>query len=135
MRRILVVDDDRSMVRTLCDILGMHGWDAHGRFSGEEAVAAFAADDFEAVLMDVKMGGINGVEALQRIRGLRPMARVILMTAFGNKETHREAHRLGALTVLDKPFDLEDLRTAVANALGLRALPQAPQGNGESQQS
>jgi len=117
VRRILVVDDDRSMVRTLCDVLGMHGWEAHGRFSGEEAVAAFATDDYAAVLMDVRMEGIDGVEALQRIRALRPMARVVLMTAFSSADLLKQAEEEGALEIMSKPVSLPKLVDVLENAL------------------
>jgi CheY-like chemotaxis protein len=78
---------------------------------------------FDVIITDVRMPGFSGMDVLRAVRGLPEAPPVILMTAFGNKETHREAHRLGALTVLDKPFDLDDLRAAVANALGRRAAP------------
>ena len=106
MKRVLVVDDDRQMVRTLCDILSLYGWDAEPRYSGEEAVAAMAEREFDAVLMDVRMQGINGVEALAQIRRLRPNARVILMTAYSSTELLDRAVEEGALQVLSKPVQL-----------------------------
>src|SRR6185436_7396406 len=91
LKRILVVDDERQMTRTLCDILALHGWETDARHSGEEAVAAVHETDYDAVLMDVKMEGINGVEALQQIRERRPSARVILMTAYSSAELLEQA--------------------------------------------
>jgi DNA-binding NtrC family response regulator len=105
-RRVLVVDDDRQMVATLCDILSLHGWDTEARYSGEEAVAAIADQEFTAVLMDVRMQGINGVEALAEMRRLRPGARVILMTAYSSADLLRRAETEGALRILSKPVQL-----------------------------
>jgi two-component system, NtrC family, response regulator HydG len=109
VKRVLVVDDDVNMARTLCDILSMHGWETEARHSGEAAVEAVAASDFAAVLMDVKMQGITGVEALARIRRLRPRARVILMTAYSSAELLQRAVSEGALQILSKPVSLPSL--------------------------
>jgi DNA-binding NtrC family response regulator len=105
-KRILVVDDDRQMVRTLSDILRLRSWDVRGAYSGEEAVAAVETTDFAAVLMDVKMSGLNGVEAFKAMKSLRPDIRVILMTAYSAGDLIAEAEREGALHVLRKPVAL-----------------------------
>ena len=114
-RRILVVDDDRQMVRTLSDILRLHKWDVHGAHSGEEAVAAVAKGDFDAVLMDVKMEGLNGVEAFKAMKSMRPDIRVILMTAYSATDLIAEAEREGALHVLRKPVALPALMQMLAS--------------------
>jgi DNA-binding NtrC family response regulator len=108
-KRILVVDDDRQMVRTLADILAMHGWNAERAYSGEEAVAAVAKDAFDAVLMDVKMSGVNGVDAFKAMKAIRPDIRVVLMTAYSAGDLIAEAEREGALSVLRKPVALPGL--------------------------
>lgn len=105
-KRILVVDDDRQMVRTLADILRLHGWDVERAYSGEEAVAAVAKSAFDAVLMDVKMGGVNGVDAFKAMKAIRPDIRVVLMTAYSAGDLIAEAEREGALHVLRKPVTL-----------------------------
>jgi DNA-binding NtrC family response regulator len=108
-RRILIVDDDRQMVRTLCDILRLRGWEAMGVHSGEEAVEAVRRDAFATVLMDVKMGGMNGVEALAEMKRVRPALRVVLMTAYTANDLLVEATRQGALKVLAKPVAVPGL--------------------------
>ncbi|PYP64973.1 MAG: hypothetical protein DMD26_12470 [Gemmatimonadetes bacterium] len=108
-KRILVVDDDRQMVRTLSDILRLHKWEVQGAYSGEEAVAAVEKTDFAAVLMDVKMSGLNGVEAFKAMKSLRPGIRVVLMTAYSAGDLIAEAEREGALHVLRKPVALPTL--------------------------
>jgi DNA-binding NtrC family response regulator len=109
MRRILIVDDDKQMVRTLSDIVRLHGWEADGAFSGEAAVRAVGDHDYDAVLMDVRMTGINGVEAFKAMKSIRPGIRVILMTAFTAADIIAEAEREGALRVLAKPVVLSGL--------------------------
>lgn len=115
-RRILVVDDDPQMVRTLCDVLRLHGWTAHAATSGEEAVGAVRTGRYALVLMDIKMGGIDGVEALKRIRELRPHARVVLMTAYSTGEVLEEAVAAGVITILSKPVALPSLLKLVREA-------------------
>ena len=109
--RILIVDDDRQMVKTLRDILALRGWDSDGAYSGEEAVAAVRAREYLVVLMDVRMGGMSGVEALRVIRAERPEVHVVLMTAYTASELLAEGEREGALRILAKPLAPDDLAT------------------------
>ncbi len=108
-RRILIVDDDRQMVRTLCDILRLRGWEADGAHSGEEAVAAARREQYATVLMDVRMGGMSGVEALTVMKTERPALRVVLMTAYTASDLLAEATRQGALRILSKPVAVPGL--------------------------
>jgi DNA-binding NtrC family response regulator len=108
-RRLLVVDDDRQMVRTLVDVVRLHGWQVDGAHSGEEAVDAVREQDYAVVLMDVRMTGINGLEAFKAMKAVRPGIRVILMTAYTATEILAEAEREGALRILSKPVALTGL--------------------------
>ena len=114
---ILVVDDDRQMVKTLSAVLRLHGWSTESAYSGEEAIRRVQEAHFKAVLMDVRMPGINGVEALRAIRRAQPLTPVILMTAYAAQELLAQAERDGALMVLSKPIPwptLTDLLEHVA---------------------
>ncbi|HKN57355.1 MAG TPA: response regulator [Gemmatimonadaceae bacterium] len=108
-RKILIVDDERQMVRTLSDIVRMHGWQPSGAFSGEAAVEEVRKGSYDAVLMDVKMAGINGVMAFREMKRIRPNIRVVLMTAYTAADIIAEAEREGALKVLAKPVQLSGL--------------------------
>ena len=108
-RSILIVDDDRHMVRTLSDIVRLRGWDPRGAHSGEEAVEAVRESAYQAVLMDVRMAGINGVDAFKAMKALRPEIKVILMTAYTAADIIADAEREGALKVLSKPVVLSGL--------------------------
>ena len=109
MRRILVVDDDRQMVRTICDILKLRGWDADGAFSGEEALELAKERQYRVALMDVRMAGMNGIDAMKSLRASRPELRVILMTAYTATELLAEAEREGAVRILAKPVAVPSL--------------------------
>ena len=104
--RILIVDDDRTMVGTLCDIFELRGWEVNGAYSGDEAVTKAMEGRYSLVLMDVKMEGMNGVEALKEIKKNLPDARVVLMTAYSAESLLDEARRAGAFRILAKPVDV-----------------------------
>jgi len=107
--RALVVDDDRTLASTLADILELMGWTVTQANSGTEAVNVAARQSFDVVLMDVKMPGMDGVDAFKAMKATRPDIRVILMTAYAAEERLGEARREGVLRVLSKPVDVETL--------------------------
>lgn len=106
---ILVVDDDRRMVKTICDILMIKGFRTESAYSGEEAVEKVKKASPDCVLMDLKMPGINGVEALNMIKALAPDIPVVLMSAYATEEQIQEARCSGAYNILSKPVDLQQL--------------------------
>jgi CheY-like chemotaxis protein len=109
-RTILIVDDEVLMVKTLGDILRMRGWDVQGAHSGEDAVACLrAGKQVDVVLMDVRMGGMTGVDALRIIREERPALPVMLMTAYSTAELLADAERQGAVRILSKPVAVPGL--------------------------
>ncbi len=112
--RVLVVDDDRDMVTTLCDILSLKGWTAEGAHSGEEALVRARERKPNLVLMDIRMQGMNGVDALRALRREHPSLRVVLMTAYSAATLVDEAREAGALDVLRKPIDPSALLTFLA---------------------
>ncbi len=104
---ILVVDDERNMRDTLAEILEADGYQVETADSGEAAVERCDQRTFDVVLMDVRMPGINGVEAFRRIRSHNPSARVILMSAYTIDDLRRVALEEGAAALLPKPLDLD----------------------------
>lgn len=103
--KILVVDDDRRIVKTTCDILKVKGHEPVGAYSGEEGVEIVRHDVPDCVLMDIKMPGINGVEALKQMKQIAPALPVILVSAYATDELMEEAQRAGAYAVLSKPLN------------------------------
>ena len=85
--------------------------------SGEEGLKVIPKFKPDLVLMDVRMGGMNGLETLRRIRAINPKQLVILMTAYGTTQTAIEAMKLGAYDYLLKPFDVAKLKEVIGNAL------------------
>ncbi len=103
--RILVVDDDRRIVKTTCDILSLKGHEPIPAYSGEEGVEKVRGDVPDCVLMDVKMEGISGAEALKRMEAIAPALPVVLVTAYATDELVEAAKRDGAYAVLSKPLN------------------------------
>jgi DNA-binding NtrC family response regulator len=113
-RSVLVIDDDRQMVQTLCAVLRLHGWEPTPGYSGEEAISAVGGKAFAAVIMDVQMPGLGGVEAFRLIRRDHQHLPVILMTAYAAHELLAQAEREGVLTILPKPLPLARLTDTLA---------------------
>ena len=117
-RRALVVDDDKTMVKTLSDVLQFKGWDVSTAYSGHEAVDAVASAPagFDVVLMDVKMPGMDGVDAFKAIKAKDPSVPVVLMTAYAAQDRIAEAEREGVLRVLSKPVNMTALLELLASS-------------------
>jgi len=107
LEKVLIVDDEQNMRRTLADILIDEGYDVTTAATGEEAIELCSKNRFEIILMDVRMPGINGVEAFRRIRRHQEGVRVILMSAYSIDALKETALDEGAIAFLSKPLDLE----------------------------
>lgn len=117
-RRLLVVDDDAQMVHTLCDIMALHGWEARGVTDGYQGLAAVEREHYDAVLMDVRMPGLNGVETFRAMRTHQPGIRVILMTAYAASDLLAEAEQEGVLRIFPKPVDIAAVLAMLRQATG-----------------
>ena len=103
--KILVVDDDLRIVKTTCDILKIKGHEPVAAYSGEEGVEMVKTDPPDCVLMDIKMTGINGVEAMKRMHEIVPLLPVVLVSAYATDELIAEARQIGAYAILNKPLN------------------------------
>ncbi len=105
--KVLIVDDEKNMRITLADLLGEEGFDVSTASTGEEAITLCSqGGGFDAVLLDVRMPGIDGVEAFRRIRKHQPSLRVIMMSAYTVDDLKRAALDDGAIAFLPKPLDV-----------------------------
>jgi two-component system response regulator HydG len=107
--RILIVDDDRRMTRTLADILTMVGHEAVETWSGPEALEKVRTQAFDCVLTDVRMPEMDGVELSQQLRQVQPGLPVVLMTAYAADEIIRKGLEDGIVGVFDKPVNMNQL--------------------------
>jgi len=115
--KVLVVDDEAQFLETLVNRLGKRNIEATGVQSGEEALELIQKRIFDVVILDIKMpGGMDGIEVLRRIKNIRPLTEVILLTGHGSIETSIEGMKLGAFDYLLKPVKLEELLEKLAQA-------------------
>ncbi len=108
-RRILVVDDNTDYCEGMIDFLEMEGFDAKGVHDGFRALETIGKEEFDMVLMDVRMPGMDGVETFQKIKKVSPDTPTILMTAFAVESRIKEALRDGVFGAFQKPVDNEKL--------------------------
>ncbi|MGB0732531.1 MAG: sigma-54-dependent transcriptional regulator [Pontibacterium sp.] len=116
--RVLIVEDDLSLREALADTLELANISYLLASSGEEALDVLKKQHADLVVTDVNMPGIDGHELLDRILVLQPGLPVMLMTAFGQIDKAVEAMRAGAVDYLMKPFDAEQLLTAIQRYAG-----------------
>jgi two-component system response regulator HydG len=115
-KSILIVDDDIAH-RTMLRILLEWEYEIAEADCGALAIEKVQRTPFDLVLMDVCMPEIGGIEALDKIKACRPKIPVIMMTAYASNETVAHALEKGAYGYLAKPFDFENLRQAIENAV------------------
>jgi len=121
-KRVLIADDEPSMRTTLSDILADNGFEVSTAEDGHAAVEMCEREDYDVVLMDVRMPGIGGVEAFRRIRKSPSDVRVILMSAYGEDDLKHAALQDGAIAFLDKPLNLNTVIELVADSSGISIL-------------
>jgi len=106
---ILIVDDDLGMGETLSDILGEKGYKVDVVNEGLTALEMISKYAYNVALIDIKMPGINGVETYKKIKSMRPMMKVIMMTAYSLEDLVKEALKEGAYGIIYKPLNIEEL--------------------------
>ena len=115
--RILVADDDESLRGVLAMVLEDDGYLVVTAASGEEALEFYLAEPFPLVVTDIRMGGMSGIELLQKLKEISTETEVIVITSYASVDTALTALRLGAYDYLVKPFEeLELISNVVARA-------------------
>ena len=114
--RVLVVDDEEELVSSIIKCLGIRGLSAEGVSSGERALDILQSKDFDVVILDFKMPGMNGVDVLRQIKKKSPAAEVIMYTGNGPMETGIDALQLGAYQWIRKPITVNELLVQINNA-------------------
>jgi two-component system nitrogen regulation response regulator NtrX len=123
-RRILLVDDEPAIRQSLGGVLEDEGYAVTSVGSGEDCLAALAAGEFELLLLDIWLPGMDGMEALARVQEIpaaeRPVA--VMISGHGSIEAAVKATKLGAFDFLEKPLSIEKVSVVVKNALAHRRL-------------
>jgi two-component SAPR family response regulator len=117
MSRILVIEDDAELLGVLTALLGSEGHDVIGAPSGERALLAAAQTSFDLVIADVRMEGMSGLDAIEKVKEEDSGIKSLVITGYASEEDSIRAISLGVEAYLKKPFSLDDLLDAVNRAL------------------
>jgi DNA-binding NtrC family response regulator len=120
-RKVLVVDDEAVVVNSIRKILARKGIAVEEAFSCKDALAKVFSQDYDLVLLDMKMSDGNGMDVLQKIKAKRPDLRVVIVTGYASIDTAVEAIQKGASDYMPKPFTPDELYTVTNRVLGTAA--------------
>ena len=115
--RILVVDDQSEMATVIADALVDYGYTAYAAYSGSRALEMLREERMDAVVTDLTMPRVNGLDVLRASQRLDPSRPVILMTGFGAVDSALQAFEVGAHQYILKPFRIEALAAVLRKAL------------------
>ena len=120
MARVLIVDDDRTLVSLLSEIVAVNGHTSLGAYGGQQALDLIASQTFDVVLLDLMMPEIDGFETLKRLRSM-PQGKdlpVVVVTAMPDPDIDQRVTRAGGNACLRKPVGFDVLETAIQAQLG-----------------
>lgn len=119
--RIIVVDDEETARKSLTDILKLEGYQVSSEGDGQSALEAISENDYDLMLLDLKMPGMNGLEVLEKVVKQAPECKVVMLTAHGSMESAIEALRHGAHDYLLKPASPTEILSSVAKGISIRS--------------
>ena len=120
--KVLLVDDEQDFLETLSNRLEMRGLKVSAVTSGEQAISEAKQQDYDAIVVDLSMPGIDGLETLKRIKADNPNAEIIMLTGHGSVQSGVEAMKLGAGDFLQKPVELSQLLDKIDEAKSKKML-------------
>lgn len=119
---VLLVDDEEKFLKVLSQRLEGKGLKVDTSTSGEDALKKVKGKDFDAIILDLVMPGMSGIETLKRLRSENPDLQIIILTGHGTVEKGIEAMKTGAVDFLEKPAEMEKVLQKVAEAKRKRIL-------------
>jgi two-component system sensor histidine kinase/response regulator len=120
--RLLIVDDEAAQLRALCDTLQLEGYVTRGFGSGQEALATLSPGEFDLLLTDLMMPGMDGITLIDAAKKIDPAIGALVMTGHGTIDTAVRAMQGGALDYILKPFRLNVILPVIARALDVQRL-------------
>jgi len=114
--KVLLVDDEKDFLDIMSERMQARGMTVKTADSGDKAMAMLEKESFDAIVMDFKMPGMDGIQALKNIKDQKPELQIILLTGYATVEKTVEAMKIGATDLLEKPADLEALEARIKQA-------------------
>lgn len=124
---ILLVDDEVAFANNLLKLLSKRGYDVVVEYNGADAVKRVGEKEFDVIILDMKMPGMDGNATLKEIKKKAPLVEVVILTGHGSIESGIEGMQLGAFDFLMKPVRIDDLQEKVSEAYR-RKLVQGERG-------
>ena len=118
---VLLVDDEKDFVESLAERLQLRDFNVATALSGDEAIKLVEENDFDVIVLDVRMPGKDGVETLKEIKNIEQLSQVIMLTGHATVKTAIEGMKNGAFDYLMKPTDTDELIEMINNAYQLVA--------------
>jgi DNA-binding NtrC family response regulator len=118
--KILLVDDERGFVDVISKRMSKRNIEVAKAYSGKDALQAIRTADFDAVVLDLKMEDMDGIEVLKILKKIVPDLPIIMLTGHGSEEAARDGIRFGAFDYLTKPCDFEDLILKIQEVVSSR---------------
>ena len=118
---VLLVDDEKDFVETLAERLQLRDFNVATALNGDDAIKLVEENDFDVIVLDVKMPGKDGVETLKEIKNIEQLSQVIMLTGHATVKTAIEGMKSGAFDYLMKPTDTNELIEMIENAYQLVA--------------
>lgn len=120
--KVLLVDDEEQFLKALSQRLAGRGMRIEAASSGEEALRQARGKDFDAIVLDLVMPGLDGLDVLKRLRKENPELQIIMLTGHATVEKSVEAIREGAVELLEKPVDMDKLLKRIGEAQRQRVI-------------
>lgn len=118
--RVLLVDDETGFSATLGKRLTRRGLEIRAVESGKKALEALEEGEFDVVLLDIKMAGMDGIKTLSEVKRLHPLVEVVMLTAHANTDIVISSLAMGAFDYLMKPIDVDKLLLKIEEAMQRR---------------
>jgi len=122
--KILLVDDETAFTNSMAKLLRVRGYQVTIASSGKQAIHLLEGENFDVVVLDLKMPGMDGIATLNEIKKLKLHTETLILTGHGSIDSALEAFSLGAYDYLTKPCDLEDLLKKIEGAGGKKEMAE-----------
>lgn len=119
--KVLLVDDEKDFADALAQRLEIRGFSMKVAYSGDTAIEILSGNDMDVVIMDIKMPGMEGIEALERVKSMNPLIEVVMLTAHGSLGEAIRTMKIGAHDFLMKPAPIDDIIEKITAAAEIKA--------------
>ncbi|HMK64715.1 MAG TPA: response regulator [Thermodesulfobacteriota bacterium] len=122
--RILLVDDEVAFANNIAKLISKRGYEVMTVYNGENAIKAVEENEFDVIVLDLKMPGLDGMATLKQIKKRQPQVEVIILTGHGSMDSGIDGIQLGAFDFIMKPVRFDDLHESIRQAFQRKIVHQ-----------